>query len=80
MQEQIKNMIDTSKQGIDHYLSLVLIKGYKIMLLLDDESKIKLKYIDTEGKSDILSGCSCADVIAELYNIIYGQQGENDKL
>lgn len=73
MKEQITEMIDTSKQGIEHYLSSVLIKEYKVMLLLDNESIIKLKYIDKDGNSEVLSGCSCADVIAKLYNKIYNK-------
>lgn len=71
MIEQIPEMIDTSKQGIEFYLSSVLIKGYKVMFMLDRESLIKLKYVDSSGNSDILSGCSCADVIAKLYNRVY---------
>lgn len=71
--ETIKEMIDTSKQGIEFNLSQVLIKGYKIMLMLDNESIVKLKYIDNEGKSKILSGSSCSDVIAQLYYNVCGK-------
>lgn len=69
--KEFNELIDTSKQGIDHCLSQILLKGYKVMFMLDSEGIVRLKYTDSKGNISTLPGSSCADVIAQLYSKIH---------
>lgn len=66
-ENNINQLIDTSKQGINYYLSQILIKGYQIMLMIDKQGIVRLKYINNDNNSATLSGSSCSDVISQLY-------------